>query len=68
MFAANDGGAKPLPERLPRPTFWPAALALGATLLAFGIVTQWMMSVVGLGLFLISAGGWIQELRNDELQ
>jgi len=62
------GGAKPLPERLPPPTVWPATLALGATLLAFGVVTSWIMSAVGLGLFLLGAGGWFEDLRHDQFE
>jgi hypothetical protein len=61
------GGAKPLPERLPRPTVWPAALSLGITLLSFGIVTHWIMSVFGFALFLVAAIGWFGDLRNDVL-
>ena len=63
-----NGGAKPLPENLPRPTACPATLSLGVTLLAFGIVTSWIISLAGLGLFLLGAGGWLEELRHDQLQ
>ena len=59
---------KPLPERLPPPTVWPVTLALGVALLAFGVVTHWVMSLAGLGFFLLGAGGWFEELRNDQLQ
>jgi hypothetical protein len=64
----SSEGAKPLPERLPAPSVWPATLALGTTLLAFGVVTSWIMSATGLVLFLLGAGGWFKELRNDQLQ
>lgn len=60
--------AKPLPERLPRPTFWPAALSLAVTLVAFGVVTSWIISLVGLALFVVSATGWFMELRYEQLQ
>jgi hypothetical protein len=63
-----SGWAKPLPEKLPRPTVWPVTVALGVTLLSFGIVTHWIMSIAGLGLFLLGAGGWFGDLRNDVLQ
>lgn len=62
-YAGN--GAKPLPETLPLPTVWPITLALGVTLLSFGIVTHWIMSLAGLGLFLLGAGGWLGDLRGD---
>jgi hypothetical protein len=64
----NLGGNKPLPERLPRPTVWPATVALGVTLLAFGIVTHWLMSLAGLGLFILGTGGWFKDLRDEQLQ
>ncbi|MBS1957730.1 MAG: cytochrome c oxidase subunit 4 [Cyanobacteria bacterium SZAS-4] len=57
-----------LPERLPRPSVWPITLALGVTLLAFGVVTNWIMSVVGLALLVVATGGWFMELRYDQLQ
>ncbi len=59
---------KPLPQILPRPTVWPATLALGTTLLAFGIVTSWIISIAGLALFLLAATGWFKDLRNEQLQ
>jgi len=63
----KSGWAKPMPETLPRPTAWPITLALGVTLLAFGIVTHWIISVAGLGVFLVACGGWFGDLRNDLL-
>jgi hypothetical protein len=61
-------GAKALPERVPPPTVWPATVALGVTLLAFGVVTSWIMSLAGLVLFLFGVGGWVEDLRHDQLQ
>ena len=61
------GWSKPLPEKLPRPTFWPATISLAVTLLFFGVVTHWIISLFGLGLFLLAAGGWFEDLRNDLL-
>ena len=60
-------GPKALPEKLPPPTVWPATLALGVTLMAFGVVTSWIMSATGLILFLFGAGGWVEDLRHDQL-
>lgn len=56
----------PLPEKIPEPTVWPLVLALGTTLLAWGVVTAWTLSLVGLLLFAVAAGGWIAELRHDQ--
>jgi hypothetical protein len=60
-------GAKAQPERLPPPTVWPATLAFGVTLMAFGVLTSWLMSVTGFIVFLFGAGGWVEDLRNDRL-
>lgn len=64
----GDYTVEPLPFRLPRPTVWPAALSLAVTLLAFGIVSHWIMSLAGFILFLCAAWGWMEELRYDQLQ
>jgi len=61
----KTGGAKAQPERLPPPTVWPATLSLGVTLMAFGVVTSWIMSITGTILFLFGAAGWVEDLRND---
>jgi hypothetical protein len=55
----------PLPERLARPTYWPAALALAATLALLGPVTSMALTVVGLGLGAVALIGWIGEMEHD---
>jgi hypothetical protein len=60
-------GPKALPEKLPPPTVWPATLSFGVTLMAFGVLTSPLMSVTGLIVFLYAAGGWFEDLRNDQL-
>ena len=52
-------------EPLPRPTYWPAALALAIVLLAWGIATTFLISIVGATLLAISLAGWIGELLHD---
>jgi hypothetical protein len=54
---------EPLPdERLPRPTYFPAGLAMGTTLIAWGLITSGVVFLVGLALFIASLAGWITEL------
>ncbi len=65
---AKDGPADwpvPLPVRLPRPTYWPAVLAVGVVLVAWGVVTSWPISAVGAAAGALALGGWIQELRHE---
>lgn len=62
-------GWEPLPhEHLPRPNYFPAGLAMGTTFIFWGFITSWVISVVGVGLFVASLAGWIREIlleRND---
>ncbi len=53
------------PEKPPEPTLWPAALALGVTLLAWGLITSLILVGVGLALLAISLAGWIGEIRHE---
>jgi len=56
----------PLPEVIPRPTYWPIVFALGVNFLLFGVVTRYVMSGVGLILLVIALVGWIGEMRHDQ--
>jgi hypothetical protein len=57
---------EPLPaEHLPRPTYFPAGLAMGIAFLFWGLITSWVIVVVGLALFATSLAGWITEIRYE---
>ena len=57
---------EPLPaEHLPRPTYFPAGLAMGIAFLFWGLITSWVTFVVGLALFIASLAGWITEIRHE---
>lgn len=49
-------------EGLPEPTYWPAVLAFGITLIFWGILTSWIISGVGLIVFAVALTGWIGDL------
>jgi hypothetical protein len=51
---------------LPVPTIWPLVLALGVSLMIAGMVTHWVISVVGVILALRSAVGWFFEVLPHE--
>lgn len=59
-----DGWSRPLPERVARPTYWPATLAFGATLTLWGPVTTYLISAVGIALSALALVGWIAEVRH----
>lgn len=50
---------------LPRPTTWPAVMAFGITMLAWGFVTTFYISLVGVLVILLAVGGWIGELLHE---
>jgi heme a synthase len=50
---------KPLPERLPQPSYAPAVMAVGLTCVLWGVVTSWIVSVVGLVVTGVAAALWI---------
>jgi hypothetical protein len=43
---------------LPAPTFWPLVISFGITLLFAGLVTYWVIGIVGLIITLRAAVGW----------
>ncbi|QDU49148.1 hypothetical protein [Gimesia panareensis] len=52
------------PEPEMRPTYAPAALAMGIMFAFWGILTHWSMSVIG-GLMMVGAiWAWMHEIRN----
>jgi hypothetical protein len=61
----QPGWNAPQPEHLPEPTYWPVVMALGVTLLLWGVATTWIMSVVGLAVLALSLIGWIGELLHE---
>ena len=58
------GWSRPKPDHVPRPTYWPAVMGLGVTCLFWGVVTTYVISAVGLVLFVIALAGWIGELND----
>ena len=50
---------KPLPERLPQPSFAPAVMAAGLTCLLWGVVTSWIVSAIGLVATAVAVALWI---------
>jgi hypothetical protein len=64
----SDTAHAPEPDSviLPAPTAWPMVLALGISLMVAGMVTHWVISLLGLVLSLRSAVGWFFEVLPHE--
>jgi hypothetical protein len=59
-------GWEPLEHKhLPRPTYFPSGLAMGATFTFWGLITSWVIFAVGIGLFVAALAGWISEIRHE---
>jgi hypothetical protein len=56
----------PQPAHTPRPTYWPAALALGVTVTLWGLIVSKVILGGGLVLSVLSIVRWIQELLHDQ--
>lgn len=65
---AHKDWSVPLPAKLPRPTWWPAALPMGVTLLFWGIVTSPVVAGAGLLVFIVSLVGWIGEIIHERTE
>ena len=50
---------------LPHPTYFPAGLAMGVTFLFWGLITTWVVWLVGVVLFIAALAGWITEIRHE---
>jgi len=55
---------KEKPEiHLPPPSYWPIALAFGMTLIGVGVVSNIIVSIVGVIVMVVSIAGWTMENR-----
>lgn len=52
-------------EPLPHPTYFPAGLAMGVAFLFWGLITNWVVWLIGAALFAAALAGWITEIRNE---
>lgn len=62
---AQTGWYPAQPDKVPDPTLWPAAFALGSSFCLWGLVSSMIITWVGVGLFIISLLGWIRDIRHE---
>ena len=61
----NDIKNYAVPRKIPKPTLWPAGLALALTLVFWGLISSLMITVVGLVCTGIALAGWITGLEDE---
>lgn len=62
---SEDNKYKAKPVNLPEPTYWPFFLAFGITFLLWGILSSWLISVIGMIVLIIALGGWMSDLYHE---
>jgi hypothetical protein len=63
-LAPSNEWQKPPAEPLPKPTAWPATLALSITFLLWGLASSLLISGVGAVVFAVALTGWIGDIRH----
>jgi len=64
-LAPSDEWQKPPAGHLPKPTAWPATLALSITFLLWGLASSLIISGVGAVVFAVALTGWIGDIRHE---
>ena len=63
--SVKDHRTKPRAQVIPRSTYAPAVTALAIVCLFWGLVTTFLISLLGLILLVIGLADWIGELRHE---
>jgi len=63
--APSNEWQKPPAHPLPKPTAWPATLALSITFLLWGLASSLIISGVGAVVFAVGLTGWIGDIRHE---
>lgn len=63
----SDENTPPVGEEihLPGPTILPFASAAGITLMVIGTTINWLISIIGLIIFLVTTVMWVRDTRRD---
>ena len=61
----RDHWTKPRAQVIPRPTYAPAVTAVAIVCLLWGLVTTFLISLLGLILLVIGLADWIGEFRHE---
>jgi len=64
-FPPSDEWQRPPAGQLPKPTAWPATLALSVTFLLWGLASSLLISGVGAVVFAVALAGWIGDIRHE---
>ncbi len=54
-----------IPHHPPSTSRWPIFVALGITMIIIGIISHWLISILGVAILIFALGGWTQENRDQ---
>ncbi len=63
--SASAAWTAPRSQIIPRSTYSPAVMALAIVCLLWGLLTSYLISLLGFVLLAVSLAGWIGELRHE---
>jgi hypothetical protein len=49
----------------PRPSIWPAALALGVSIACAGVITHWVVLAAGVLLTVLAISAWVVDMARE---
>ena len=61
----RPGWSRPRPNKIPRPTYWPAVVGLGITLTFWGMISTIFLGATGVVFLIIGVTGWVWELMYE---
>lgn len=64
-MVAEDVNLAQVEDEMPRPTIWPAALAVGLVTAAFGMLTSGIFFYTGVALVVLAVTGWMRDLIEE---
>lgn len=61
----KPGWSRPLPEKIPNPTYWPALFAFGLMFIFWGLISNIFLLGLGFIIAFIAIVGWVYDLRHE---
>ena len=64
-MVADEVNLAEIEAEMPKPTIWPAALAVGLVAAAFGMITSGIFFYAGVALVALAVTGWMRDLIEE---
>lgn len=54
-----------MPHHIPSTSRWPLLTGIGISMIIIGIISHWLISILGVVILILSLAGWTQENRDQ---